>query len=229
MPTVYALSTPSVALPGQWRADLCGCTAPPGNLNRCCYVTWCTCCAAGDVAQRVGRNYWLDCALACCGAVFIPALNAPVSIHPLVWGLTRQAVRVRAGIPGAYLDDVLTTMFCGCCAIAQELNHLDLELAALVPQPASAGAPAQRSMFTGPYTPVPDADADEPTTAAGAPSALSYEGAIVRLVEMGFSAEAAVQALHAAGGNVDKAAGLLVAGDSKAGGDSNPSVCEQAS
>jgi len=64
---------------------------------------------------------------------------------------------------------------------------------------SGAGAPAP--------TPAPT-PAAAPAPAAGNPA----EAGVAKLVELGFSREAAVQALQAAGGNVDMAAAMLFGG-----------------
>lgn len=44
----------------------------------------------------------------------------------LVWACTRQRIREQDGIAGDYCSDCLTMTLCPCCALIQELNHVDI-------------------------------------------------------------------------------------------------------
>jgi len=97
-----------------WRSDLCNCC--DGGCCRCCYVFACTACAAGDVAARIGGSYCIDC--------FVAGYMFPcVSI--CCWADTRSKVRNVTNVPGDCCTDCCVMCFCTCCAILQELNHLD--------------------------------------------------------------------------------------------------------
>lgn len=121
-------------LAGRWLAPLCDMTAHPGGMDRCVYVHLCWPLAAGEVAQRTGGNYVVDC---CVGGVF----GFGYMFSCLVWSTTRTRLRALHGIPGDVAEDCVVTGLLPCCYLAQALNHLDLvDMAA--GGAASASAPS---------------------------------------------------------------------------------------
>ena len=118
-----------------WVASLLDMAAPPGGTGRCVYVHFCFCCAAGDVAARVGRPYLVDCLF---GGIF----GLATCTNGLCWGPTRAMVREHYGnVPGHLLVDIAATTLLPCCYLAQSLNHMDLLEAARASSAALPVAP----------------------------------------------------------------------------------------
>ena len=107
-------------LEGAWLAPLCEMSAPPGGCNRCLYVHFCWPCAAGEVAERVGRSYMLDF---CCGGPWC----CYYGVYGICWGLTRSQLRNRDNIAGSAVEDCCLATCCPPCYLAQALNHLDIK------------------------------------------------------------------------------------------------------
>ena len=126
-----------------WAASLMDMGAWPGGSPRCCYVHFCCCLAAGDVALRVDRNYFYDC---CWGGIF----GIATCTNGLCWGPTREAVRGKYGsVPGVLVLDVAVTTLLPCCYLAQALNHIDiLEMGRgpALPVALPVAPPVQRAM-----------------------------------------------------------------------------------
>lgn len=103
-----------------WAAPIADMAAWPGGFTRCLYVHACCCLAAGDVAQKVGRDYCVDC---CWGGI----CGIATCTNGLCWGPTRTQVRRSYGnVPGAQLVDIAVTTLLPCCYLAQALNHIDI-------------------------------------------------------------------------------------------------------
>ncbi len=106
-------------LAGRWQSDLCDMAGAPGGTDRCLYVHLCWPLAAGEVAQRTGGNYFLDC---CIGGT----LGFAYAFSCFIWAPSRARLRTLHGIPGSLLEDVAVTALLPCCYLAQALNHLDI-------------------------------------------------------------------------------------------------------
>lgn len=138
-------------LVGRWLAPLCDMAAAPGGMDRCLYVHACFCLAAGEVAQRTGGSYFLDCAI---GGI----LGFGYCFSCCVWAPTRARLRMMHGIPGDALEDLVVTGALPCCYLAQALNHLDLVGSATAragagapgvpPSAGAAGAPKESTRIT---------------------------------------------------------------------------------
>lgn len=84
------------------------------NCTLCVCTYFCPCYMAGKVAQKVGGS----CVL--CGLVlFVPILNV------ICMGKIRGKIREQKGISGGTCNDLLTVLFCSCCAIVQEAQEVD--------------------------------------------------------------------------------------------------------
>ena len=104
--------------PNRWRNDFCDCAADCGT---CCYVCFCTCCAAGDVAVEAGENYCCSCALPIVVGYFVG-----VPIHCCVWGNDRRSLARRFGVHDPHCTECpcFLFVFCSTCALCQEINHI---------------------------------------------------------------------------------------------------------
>ena len=87
-------------------------------MAHCCWP-----CLAGEVAERTGGSYLVDCF---CGGIlaFFYCANG------IFWGPTRTRLRHKHNIPGSCTEDVVVTTCCCPCYLTQSLNHLDLADAA---------------------------------------------------------------------------------------------------
>jgi len=103
---------------GGWKSALLDIAGAPGGWDRCLYTHICACFAAGDLAQRTGGSYAVDCALGLFGCVYC--------IHGVCWGMTRHRLRAQQGIPGNPVTDCCCATWLPCCVLSQALNHLDL-------------------------------------------------------------------------------------------------------
>ena len=116
----------------EWPVGLCDCCAAPGGSNRCCLVFCCPCVAIGRLSQRGRVPLGLfpgagDYCSACC-------LNSIVSALPYVGGcfnlwLFQYPIR-KAAAPKGYewhgCRECCTLVWCGSCALCQELNTLEM-------------------------------------------------------------------------------------------------------
>ena len=104
--------------PTRWRNEFCDCFA---DCNTCCYVAFCTYCAAGDVAVEAGENYFCSCAL----PILMVGLGY-VPIHCCVWGNDRRSLARRFGVHDPHCTECpcFLFLFCSTCALCQEINHI---------------------------------------------------------------------------------------------------------
>ena len=82
----------------------------------CCYVCFCPCCAAGDVATAAKRDYCMSCCI-------VPML---CPIWPCWMAYDRQALVAQYNIEDGF-SGVAPALFClGChgCMLCQELNFI---------------------------------------------------------------------------------------------------------
>jgi hypothetical protein len=66
-----------------------------------CYVTWCPCLAAGEVAHRTGGTYAVDCLLPMIAGGLLQAVSLGSCIcptHCFFWGPTRDRLRKKYNI-----------------------------------------------------------------------------------------------------------------------------------
>mmetsp|Transcript_42614 Transcript_42614/g.84041 ORF Transcript_42614/g.84041 Transcript_42614/m.84041 type:complete len:103 (+) Transcript_42614:101-409(+) len=87
-----------------WVSSTFGCFS---NYSNCLYGTFCPCCAAGKVYQKLGYE---SCWPGCC------AVGG--------WAM-RDMVRKQGGIDGSCCNDCLCAYCCGCCTIIQLLNQAE--------------------------------------------------------------------------------------------------------
>ena len=113
---------------GQWLASFWDMEAGPGNRDRCFYVHFCPCLAAGEVAKRLGGSYALDCCFGGVGGLY-------VGYYPCVWAFTRTKLRMQFGIAGNWCSDFWLIALFPCCYLAQALNHLDISNGVEAPVP----------------------------------------------------------------------------------------------
>jgi Cys-rich protein (TIGR01571 family) len=104
--------------PRRWLSDFWDIRGAPGGDARCLYTHFCWCLAAGDVADKVGGSYALDCGVGFFGMYWC--------IYWIPFGLTRTRLRTAHGIEGSLMEDFLATACCPCCYLSQALNHLEL-------------------------------------------------------------------------------------------------------
>ena len=90
------------------------------------YATLCPFCAAGDVAARSGRTYFLDCGVAGAASAATYFLCAPYAVAAagaaaVFWAGTRAAVRDRYGVAehASFAEDVVRLSVCYPCHLAQ--------------------------------------------------------------------------------------------------------------
>ena len=105
-----------------WRAPLCDMASAPGGWDRCLLVHLCWCFPAGEIAERVGGVYAIDC---CIGGV-CGCLLSPIPFYFIPWAFTRKRLRELHAIPGSLLCDCVVTACLPPCALAQALTHLDV-------------------------------------------------------------------------------------------------------
>ena len=108
---------------GGWKSPLCDLAGEPGGCERCAYTHLCFCLAAGEVAEKTGGSWLVDCCLA-------STLGCLYFSYCFCWGCTRSRLRAQQGIPGSLCCDFVTTLLCPPCYLAQALNHLDLSASA---------------------------------------------------------------------------------------------------
>lgn len=172
----------------RWRTAMFDCCSSPGGCDRCCYVSFCLPCAAGEVAGRIGRDYSVDCCLPsltyAIGAAFGPFGSYAASlVGSCLWAQTRTVIRREDAIPGDEVEDCLTMLLCAPCAVCQELNHLDMRdfersgaktTITVVQQPQQqmvmAAAPVMAAPMMAPMAPV------MPMAPVSMPFAPSYPG-----------------------------------------------------
>jgi Cys-rich protein (TIGR01571 family) len=164
---------------GGWDTGLLDTAGEPGGLDRALYTHACFCLAAGDVAERTGGCYVIDCCLAsslgCLYCLCEREASAaqrrrhePTDSHThrhadcIPWGITRRRFRRQRGIPGSLLGDVATAMFCPPCVFSQQLNQLDIDAARLA---AAASRAAEDSGPVDGVTGAPRAAAVSATAA----------------------------------------------------------------
>lgn len=99
----------------QWATSLCDCCGAPMGCGGCCYVMFCSCCAAGDIAKAAGRDYCMSC--------FIIPFCVGI-IAPCWWSYDRQALAQRLNIVDPFSGSACLMFMCGCgsCLMCQELN-----------------------------------------------------------------------------------------------------------
>jgi hypothetical protein len=110
------LTAASVVRP--WVTGPCDPCGGPDGCNTCCYVTFCTPCAAGDVAKAAGRDY-------CCSCFIIPVLLP--CLAPGHYATDRAELVRKWGIP----DDLGCLGSCLCfwlgfgqCLLCQSVTFL---------------------------------------------------------------------------------------------------------
>ena len=131
---------------GGWKSPLCDIAGAPGGWERCAYTHICFCLAAGEVAEKTGGSWVVDCGIA-------STLGCLYCAYCCCWGLTRSRLRAQQGIPGSLGHDLLVTCLCPPCYLSQALNHLEISAsAAALSTPrrsASAAIPTDVRPFSG--------------------------------------------------------------------------------
>ena len=119
--TLLAMAAPAtvVSFTGEWRAELLEAAAPPGGEERCVCAHLCWPFYAGEVAERTGGLYVVDCFLGGVLAFFF-------CFQGLFWAPTRARLRRVHNIKGSLIEDCVVTTLLPCCFITQALNHLDI-------------------------------------------------------------------------------------------------------
>jgi Cys-rich protein (TIGR01571 family) len=127
--------------PRPWDTGLCGCFEDCGS---CCMSYWFPCVQFGLNAEKLNPNN--SCCCNCC----LYWLCAGAGCCCLVHGQKRGELRRKFNLI-ASCDDCCTTMFCPCCALAQEARQLEIE-ARKAPAVQTMGvttiSPTQPIMYT---------------------------------------------------------------------------------
>ena len=153
---MYAAPQPTVIIVQQtggtpWHSSECDICAAPGGLPLCLYVVFCQPCAAGDVAQAAGRDYFCSCFVAPLLSHLAHNEALGDMLQACFWAADRRALvnkyRIHDSIDDGTRCSTAWFMFsCGCsaCLLFQELNR-----------EYGRGAPSQpaRSPAAAPPTP----------------------------------------------------------------------------
>ena len=96
----------------EWKHGLFGCF---DNLGICIVTYLVPCYTHGKNAEAVGDSCFL------CGiAALIPLINI------ILCGLNRKKVREKKGIDGGVCGDMMATLFCTVCSLAQVAQEVDM-------------------------------------------------------------------------------------------------------
>ena len=130
--------------------DMC---AEPGGVPLCCYVTFCTPCAAGDVAQAAGRDYLCSCLIGPALSWLLHDETLANMLASCLWVNDRRALVARLGVhdhldDGSRCSQVYFMYSCGCgnCLLFQALNHLKAVEIGRAPPVGGMVAPKQMTM-----------------------------------------------------------------------------------
>jgi Cys-rich protein (TIGR01571 family) len=105
--------------PGEpWKTGLFSVTAEPGGNRLCLMATLCPCIVFGETVGRLdpadvplgGNKLGATLFYSLCGSL------AAVS--------TRMGIRRKYNLRGSLLEDCLTSVYCGPCALIQVIRHL---------------------------------------------------------------------------------------------------------
>ena len=81
-----------------WHSTECDLLAAPGGLPLCCYVTLCQPCAAGDVADAAGRDYFCACFVAPLLAHLAHNDSLGEMVQACFWAADRRALVRKYGV-----------------------------------------------------------------------------------------------------------------------------------
>ncbi len=139
-----------------WASGECDMCAEPGGAGLCLYVTFCTPCAAGDVAAAAGRDYLCSCLV----GPLLSALSHNDALADMLaaclWVADRRALAARLGVAdglddGSRCSQAYLMFSCGCapCLLFQQLNTIRaFEMGAMQAGGAQVMAmPAQKAMY----------------------------------------------------------------------------------
>ena len=104
----------------EWKTGLFSVTAEPGGSQLCLMATLCPCIVFGQTVGRLdpadvplGGNKW--------GATLVYSLCPSVAAVS-----TRAGIRRKYNLRGSLLEDCLTSLGCGCCALIQVQRPLHI-------------------------------------------------------------------------------------------------------
>jgi Cys-rich protein (TIGR01571 family) len=137
-PAATYVAAPPRGPPRAWRSGLFDAAYSSDNSS-CIAAHLCWPFVAGQVAERTGGSYGVDC---CVGGV----VGCVYCFYCVPWAITRQRLRRRLNIKGSFVEDALVTLFCPPFYLTQathELDREDAERDAARSPPAQAQAQAR--------------------------------------------------------------------------------------
>ena len=137
-PAAVFVAAPPRGPPRAWRSGLFD-AAFASDTSSCIAAHVCWPFLAGQVAERTGGSYGVDC---CVGGV----IGCVYCFYCVPWAITRQRLRRQLNIEGSLVEDALVTLCCPPFYLTQathELDREDAERGAARSPPAHAQAQAQ--------------------------------------------------------------------------------------
>lgn len=115
-----------------WNSNLCDCCI---DCSSCCLGFMCPCVAFCKIVKHVNNDKQSCCdgcckGLCCCVLPFSVCLRAPY----------RKQLRIKYNLPAKPCNDCCVTLWCPCCALAQEMREIKFQ------QRTSSAPPSLQTM-----------------------------------------------------------------------------------
>lgn len=109
---------PRSEIPQEWSKNLCDCCY---STETCLCTYFCHCFQYAKISSKFNKsNYWPNCLIYSAVHAFLPPC------FPIFMGKFREDIRLKYRIPGSFLGDCCTHLWCPCCAMIQETNEIEL-------------------------------------------------------------------------------------------------------